>query len=266
MEFWKEPHEILIVRNMFLKGLAIIYLIANISLYSQIQGLIGDEGLYPVKNFVSKLEENYKDLFNFFNFPTIILFSRYINPILVTFFPSLSSSSPEENTVHLICFLSIIISLGIIINIKSLNNCFGFFALWFFYLSIYLVGQHFINHTWDTLLLETGFLAIFFSPYNSDNLNKVTNANQLIYYLIRFLTFRFTFSNGVGKILSGCQFWANFEALTHWILSSPFPTSFGFYLIDINSMNVKRVIVALGYAIEVNLTYDRYSPHFYLST
>ncbi len=57
MEFTKKPNEIVIVRSLFLRGIAIVYLIANLSLYTQVQGLFGDEGLYPVKNFMMKLNE-----------------------------------------------------------------------------------------------------------------------------------------------------------------------------------------------------------------
>ena len=61
MEFTKVPKDIMITRNLFLRGLALIYLIANLSLYFQIQGLFGDEGIHPAKNFMSKLKETFKD-------------------------------------------------------------------------------------------------------------------------------------------------------------------------------------------------------------
>src|SRR5438067_1685387 len=37
--------------------------------------------------------------------------------------------------------------------------------LFVFYLSLVVVGQNFLSFQWDILLLETGFLAIFFAPW-----------------------------------------------------------------------------------------------------
>jgi hypothetical protein len=37
---------------------------------------------------------------------------------------------------------------------------------WACYLSLVTVGQEFLSYQWDILLLETGFLAIFFAPWN----------------------------------------------------------------------------------------------------
>ena len=53
-------NRIIITRNIFLKGLAIIYLISFLSLYGQIQGLWGNEGLFPSNLFLSKLKESLK--------------------------------------------------------------------------------------------------------------------------------------------------------------------------------------------------------------
>src|SRR4029077_3567772 len=38
-------------------------------------------------------------------------------------------------------------------------------VLFVFYLSLTIAGQVFFNFQWDVLLLETGFLAIFFAPW-----------------------------------------------------------------------------------------------------
>src|SRR5947209_274284 len=35
---------------------------------------------------------------------------------------------------------------------------------WLLYLSLVVAGQEFLSFQWDILLLETGFLAIFFAP------------------------------------------------------------------------------------------------------
>ena len=53
-------NRILITRIIFLKGLSIIYLISFLSLYGQIQGLWGNDGIFPSNFFLSKLKETLK--------------------------------------------------------------------------------------------------------------------------------------------------------------------------------------------------------------
>ena len=44
-------NRIIIVRILFLKGLSLVYLISYLSLYSQIQGLWGNDGLFSSNVF-----------------------------------------------------------------------------------------------------------------------------------------------------------------------------------------------------------------------
>ena len=37
--------------------------------------------------------------------------------------------------------------------------------LWLFYLSFVVVGQVFLGYQWDSLLLETGLLAVLIAPW-----------------------------------------------------------------------------------------------------
>ena len=253
MEFTKVPKDIMITRILFLRGLALIYLIANLSLYFQIQGLFGDEGIHPAKNFMSKLKETFKDRSLILNFPTLLLFSDSFN-LISSIFPYLKNFSAEENTLHLLCLISIMVALSICLNITLFYNSFGFFILWLIYLSFYLVGQNFINDKWDLLLIETGFLAIMYCPTSHSLLNQISFTHQTVYYLLRLLMFRLTFSSGVLKIQSGCQQWANLEALNYLFQSTPSPHYFSLILNHYLSDILKKMIIALIYVIEVMIT------------
>ena len=251
MEFTKKPNEIVIVRSLYLRGIAIVYLIANLSLYSQVQGLFGDEGLYPAKNFMMKLNETFKENSNFFNFPTLLHFSGIFNLLLTYFLPELKHFSAEENTIHFLCLLSILISLLITLNNKVFFNSIGFFVLWIIYLSFYITGQMFISQQWDLLLLESGFLAVLFSPWRNFDLSNITFSQYTVYYLLRFLMFRISFMNGVGKILSGCQIWANFEAFKYFFQTTPLPHIYSYILHSSISYEIQKVVVGFIYILEV---------------
>ena len=59
----------------------------------------------------------------------------------------------------------------------------------------------FLNFQWDTLLLETGFLAIFLSPLQL--LERPTGQlapSRLVGWLLRWLLFRLMFESGWVKL------------------------------------------------------------------
>jgi hypothetical protein len=86
----------------------------------------------------------------------------------------------------------------------------GLFVL---YLSLYHAGQFFTNFQWDTLLLETGFLAIFL----------VGGPTLLVIFLFEWLLFRLRFMSGFFKLVSGDPSWSGFTALNHYFETQPLP-------------------------------------------
>ncbi|MCU7844665.1 MAG: lipase maturation factor family protein [Candidatus Thiodiazotropha sp. (ex Monitilora ramsayi)] len=86
-------------------------------------------------------------------------------------------------------------------------------ALFILYLSLYHAGQVFTNFQWDTLLLETGFLAIFL----------VGGPTWLLIFLFDWLLFRLRFLSGLFKWVSGDPSWAGFTALNHYFETQPLP-------------------------------------------
>jgi hypothetical protein len=84
--------------------------------------------------------------------------------------------------------------------------------LFLLYLSVVYAGQVFFNFQWDSLLLETGFLAIFL-PYGS----------PFMLFLLHWVLFRLRFLSGLSKLLSGDEAWANFTALDYYFETQPLP-------------------------------------------
>ena len=70
----------------------------------------------------------------------------------------------------------------------------------------------------DTLLLETGFLAVF-----------LPSRSVLVVWLFRWLLFRFVFASGCVKLLSGDPTWASFTALDYHYETQPLPTPIAWY-------------------------------------
>ena len=87
-----------------------------------------------------------------------------------------------------------------------------FAALWFSYLSIYILGQSFLSFQWDILLLEAGFICIFLPPLlpavsvptvfggggvRSGCGSSSAEPSPLVFWLLRFLMFKLMFLSGV---------------------------------------------------------------------
>ena len=132
------PNRIILTRIIFLKLLSFIYLIAFIGLYGQIQGLWGDEGIFPANLYLEKIKETFKEKAIFLNFPTLAWYIEKINiPLKISF---LHFGSNVENFLFIICIIGILISLLILLNYNQLFDSFGFFILWYIYLNFYILG------------------------------------------------------------------------------------------------------------------------------
>ena len=99
------------------------------------------------------------------------------------------------------------------------------FLLWLLYLSLATVGRTFLGFQWDNLLLEAGFLAIFFAPTRLlPSLARERPPSTTILWLIRWLLFRLMFASGCVKLLSGDKTWRDLTALNFHYETQPLPT------------------------------------------
>ncbi len=74
--------------------------------------------------------------------------------------PTLFWINCSDTALHVLSGLGILFSLLVMVGI-----CSGplLILLWMMYLSIVTVGGDFMSFQWDVLLLEVGFLSIFFT-------------------------------------------------------------------------------------------------------
>jgi hypothetical protein len=97
------------------------------------------------------------------------------------------------------------------------------FLLWAFYLSLFNIGGIFLGYQWDVLLLETGFLSIFFAPW-AWRMKGRGEPSHAVLWLLRWLLFRLMFSSGIVKLLSGDLSWRDLTALRYHYETQPLPT------------------------------------------
>ncbi|KAK2167802.1 hypothetical protein NP493_1259g00004 [Ridgeia piscesae] len=183
-----------LTRDFFLWCMSAIYLVAFASLFVQIPGLYGDNGVLPAKLVVETDATSLKDLFT--SQPTLLRVTSAVG-------------LDVQTGMDVLCLAGIILSFVAMISSVQ-RNCIVFGLLWVLYLSLYQVGQTFLSFQWDILLLETGFLTLILAPLNkfgfaSRPVNHQHDAIGL--WLVKWLTFRLMYASGVVKLTSGCPTW-----------------------------------------------------------
>ena len=194
-------------RWLFLRGLGCIYLIAFLSLWVQIHGLVGSNGILPAGQYLEAVRQQ------------IGTEGYYLVPTLFW----LNSS---DAFLHFLCAGGVVLSLVLIVGFVP---SFALVGLWAFYLSLVAVGQVFLSFQWDVLLLEAGFLAIFFAPLHlRETFTRASQSSTAFLWLLRWLLFRLMFASGFVKLASD-EVWRNLTALNFHYETQPLPTWFGWY-------------------------------------
>lgn len=178
---------------LFVKLLSLIYLAAFISLGVQIAGLVGPEGILPLKE---QLDASFLELGRaaWFWLPTMFWIIE-----------------PTEFWLQAIAIMGALFSLVLFISSRFQRSL--LLGLFILYLSLFHAGQIFTNFQWDALLLEAGFLAVFL----------VGGASRLLIILYEWLLFRLRFMSGFFKLMSGDPSWSSFTALNYYFETQPLP-------------------------------------------
>jgi len=196
-------------RWIFLRGLALIYLSAFYSLHFQIRGLIGPNGILPAVDYLQAVH-------------TALHGHRF------WFAPSLLWFGASNHALMLLCWAALFASVLALFNVwprVSLVLCFVLF------LSFVSVAQDFSGYQSDGMLLEAGFIAIFFAPPGfRPGLGKLHAPSRASLFLLQWEWFRIYFESGVAKLASGDVSWRTLRAMDDYYQNGPLPTWIGWYV------------------------------------
>jgi len=216
-------------RFVFQRLLAMIYFIGFLIIVNQFQALSGSHGLLPVKLFVKKID--------FWDSPSLFWFW------------------PEDVFINVMAWLGLGISflaaIGISDFFSTSVSAIFWFALWLIYLSFVNVGQTFYGFGWETLLLETGFLAIFLGSLKSP-------PPVLVIWLLRWVLFRVMFGAGLIK-LRGDPCWRDLTCLQYHYETQPMPNPLSWYF---HHMPVvfHRAGVVFNHFVELIVPFGYFGP------
>jgi hypothetical protein len=199
----------LIPRWLFLRALGVISFSAFYSLLFQIRGLIAPEGILPASEYLEAVAKAYPQS-KFWFAPTLLWMS----------------SGPHMLTA--ICWIGMVASLLLVFNLwprTCLVMCFVC------YLSFVCAAGDFSGYQSDGMLLEAGFIALFFAPPGLwPRWGTSHPPSRASLFLLQWEWFRIYFESGVVKLLSGDPEWRNFTAMDEYYQNGPLPTWIGWYV------------------------------------
>ncbi|MCM2389558.1 lipase maturation factor family protein [Streptomyces albipurpureus] len=216
-------------RLVFQRVLAAVYLVAFLTAARQFRALIGERGMLPAGAHIR--DTSWRDA------------------------PSLFRLRFSDRLFALCAWTGVALSAALVAGAADrlpLAVAMAWWAvLWALYLSIVNVGQTWYGFGWESLLLETGFLAVFLG-------NEQTGPPVLILFLLRWVLFRVEFGAGLIK-LRGDRCWRDLTCLYYHHETQPMPGPLSWYFHRL-PRPLHRVEVAANHLAQLLLPFLLFTP------
>jgi hypothetical protein len=197
-------------RWLWLRALGLIFLSAFYALAFQVHGLVGERGILPAGVYLHQVAGALGSVQRVWYAPTLFWFGA------------------GDVALWLVVGAGIACSLLLVANVwpkLSVALCTLLF------LSYIAVLQDFSSYQSDGMLLEAGFLSIFFAPRGiRPGLGAEDPPSRLSRFMLQWEWFRIYFESGVVKLASGDPHWRDLTAMDEYYQNGPLPTWLGWYV------------------------------------
>ena len=197
-------------RWLFLRALGLIFLSAFYSFAFQIHGLIGERGILPAGDYLQQVR------------------AAFGVARAVWFAPTLLWLGSGDVALTVVVAAGIASSLLLVANVWpriTIALCTVLF------LSCIAALQDFSSYQSDGMLLEAGFLSLFFAPRGvRPGLGASDPPSPFSRFMLVWEWFRIYFESGVVKLASGDRHWRDFTAMDEYYQNGPLPTWLGWYV------------------------------------
>ncbi|MFF9145061.1 lipase maturation factor family protein [Streptomyces sp. NPDC014861] len=228
MEWFTAP-ELWPARTVFQRGLAVLYCVAFLSAALQFRALIGERGMLPVPAYL-----------------------RRTTPLRS---PSLFHWRYSDRLFATVAWTGVVLAAALAAGAGDAVPLAAAMALWLLlwglYLSIVNVGQTWYGFGWESLLLETGFLAVFLG-------NDEVAPPLLVLLLLRWLLFRVEFGAGLIKI-RGDACWRRLTCLCHHHETQPMPGPLSWFFHRL-PRPLHRVEAAANHVVQLGVPFLLLTP------
>ena len=215
-------------RFVFERALALIYLVAFACAANQFVPLLGERGLLPA--------------------------SRFIRAVPFRSSPSLFYLSSTDATFRVAAWLGIGLSCVMLTGLPQRSAAAAaaiWGGLWLLYLSFVNVGQVFYGFGWESLLLETGFFAIFLG-------GSGTAPSAIAIWILRWILFRDMFGAGLIK-LRGDPCWSDLTCLDYYFETQPIPNGLSWFFHWLPA-GVHHAGVVFNHIVELGVPFLYFMP------
>lgn len=226
---WLVAPEYWLARWVFQRVLALVYLVAFLSAFSQFPALAGERGLLPAP--------------------------PYLRLVGVRGAPSVFHLHYSDRFARALAALGALLSAAVLagaVDRMPLPAAMAVWAvLWVLYLSFVNAGQLFFGFVWETLLLEAGFLAVFLG-------NASTAPLLPAVILVRWLLFRLEVGAGLIKVRND-RAWRDLTATDYHHETQPLPNRFSWWFHNLPK-RVHRAEVAGNHVAQLVAPFALFLP------
>ncbi len=226
-------------RWIVLRALGLIYYSAFFSLLFQATGLIGPNGVLPAKDYLQYLAQHLGTVERYWYAPTVFWISS------------------SDLALKLMCWVGMAAAILLVLNLwprAMLLVCF------LSYLSFIAALQDFSSYQSDGMLLEAGFIALFFAaPGLRPGLGRGHPPSRASFFLLQWEWFRIYFESGCVKLLGGDPQWRHFTAMDQYYQNGPLPTWIGWYVQHLPH-GFHAFTVGLTFAVELGFVFLMFAP------
>ncbi len=232
------PPGYLAARWLFLRALGLIFFSAFYSLVHQIRGLIGPNGILPARDYLVQV-------------------ARVLGSARFWYAPTVFWFSASDRLLMGVVVVGMVASLLLVVNVWPR----GMLAICLVaFLSFIAAAQDFASYQSDGMLLEAGFISLFFAPSgwwprwgSSDPPSRASR------YMLIWLMFRIYFESGIAKILGHDPEWRNFTAMDQYYQNGPLPTWIAWYAQQLpHAFHAATAVLVL--ALELVLIFGIFLP------
>ncbi|MFF8316575.1 lipase maturation factor family protein [Streptomyces bobili] len=228
MEWFTAP-DYWLSRTVFQRALACVYLVAFVTAALQFRALLGERGMLPAARFVERVP-----------------FRRA---------PSVFHWRCSDRFFAGCAWAGCAVSAALIAGLDSLLPLWAAMLAWLvpwaLYVSIVNVGQTWYGFGWESLLLETGFLAVFLG-------NDEVAPPIVVLFLLRWLLFRVEFGAGLIK-MRGDPCWRKLTCLDHHHETQPMPGPLSWFFHHL-PRPLHRVEVAANHVTQLIVPFLLFTP------
>lgn len=229
----------LVPRWIFLRALGLIFFSAFYSLARQAHGLIGERGILPAGSYLQQVSEALHGVARFWYAPS---------PFWVQ---SGDKALTAAVATGLVCSLILVANIWPRVMTAMCTLIF---------LTFIATLQDFSSYQSDGMLLEAGFISIWFAPRGlRPRLGAHDPPSRIGLFMLRWEWFRIYFESGLVKLMSGDVHWRDFTAMDAYYQNGPLPAWPGWYAQHFPHW-FHASTVALTLAVELFVVWAVFAP------